>query len=238
MVVKAVVFVLDGTIAVFNLDQMTLRAEVRNLLAKDGIPSSVLSMNESIFDMLNKVEIFLKNSGKSGRSASKIRRDVWNFAEKHELEAARTASLLPGITETLEELKKMHLKLGLLTTNSEKTASYVLKRFDLAKFFNVVTPRDKVRNVKPNPEHLKTTLRDLHVEPEETLLIGDNPQDLLTAKELDVITAELSSERPSPKELTNVAGHCIIDSVSDVPKLVGNINSHSRAKRKVERRNR
>src|SRR4030067_3292779 len=139
MVVKAVVFVLDGTIATFNLANMTIRAKVRNLLAKAGIPSSVLSMNESMFDMLKKVEIFMKNSGKSGRSVSKIRRDVWDLAEKYELEAAKTASLLPGAPEPLEELKKMRLKLCLFTTNNEKTANYILKSFELDKFFAAVT---------------------------------------------------------------------------------------------------
>ena len=237
MVVKAVVFVLDGTIATFNLDHMTIRAEVRNLLAKAGIPSSVLSMNESMFDMLKKVEIFMKNSGKSGRSVSKIRRDVWDLAEKYELEAAKTASLLPGVTEALEELKKMHLKLGLFTTNSEKTANYILKRFELTKFFSAVTPRDKVKNVKPNPEHLKTTLKALHVKPEETMLIDNDQQDLLSAKELNVITAELSAELPFPEKLTSSTGDYLMDSISDVPKLVENINRHSKPKRKAERKN-
>ena len=73
MVVKAVLFVLDGTIATFNLDHMTVRAEVRSHLAKAGIPVSVLSMNESPFDMLKKTEIFLKNTGKPDRAVRKIR---------------------------------------------------------------------------------------------------------------------------------------------------------------------
>ena len=60
MPIKAVIFDLDGTIASFNLDYLTVRAEVRSYLMRNGLPASILATNESIFDMLKKAEIFLK----------------------------------------------------------------------------------------------------------------------------------------------------------------------------------
>ena len=48
MRVKAVIFDLDGTLASFNLDYKTVRAEVRGCLLNMGVPASVLSVNESI----------------------------------------------------------------------------------------------------------------------------------------------------------------------------------------------
>ena len=86
MLVKAVIFDLDGTIASFNLDYMTVRAEVRTYLIRTGLPASILATNESIFDMLNKAEIFLKNNGKSARTVDKVRNEASAIAEKFELE--------------------------------------------------------------------------------------------------------------------------------------------------------
>lgn len=232
MVVKAVIFVLDGTIATFNLDHMTIRAEVRSHLAKAGIPVSVLSMNESLFDMLKKTEIFLKNSGKPQRAVTKIRNEVSEISEQYELEAAKTAELLPGITEELETLDKAHLKIGLLTADSEKTTNYILKRFGLSRFFDAVTPRNKVKNVKPNPEHLQTTLKALHVKPEETILIADNHHDVQSAKELDVITVGLPTGQSSEKELTTAGVDYLVSSVSDVSRLVDTIDKSSRSRKK------
>ena len=99
MVVKAVVFDLDGTIASFNIDYRAVRADVRSFLIKRGLPTSVLSINESIFEMLKKTEIFMKNNGKSEKTIMETRDKALAIAEKYELEAAKTTGLLPGVLE-------------------------------------------------------------------------------------------------------------------------------------------
>jgi phosphoglycolate phosphatase len=236
MLVKAVVFDLDGTIASFNLDYMTVRAEVRTYLIRTGLPASILATNESIFDMLNKAEIFLKNNGKSARTVDKVRNEASAIAEQFELEAAKTTGLLSGVVETLQALKKMGLKIGLCTINSEKSTSYILKRFSISKFFDVVTPRNKVRYVKPNTEHLEATLKALHVSPKEAILIGDGTRDMHCAKELNVIAVGLPTGINSEKELTDSGANYFITSISDLPTLVQTINKPSRTRTNVRRK--
>ena len=55
------------------------------------------------------------------------------IAEKYEMEAAVITSLQPGAVETLKELKKMNLKIGLCTTSSETAANYILQRFKICR---------------------------------------------------------------------------------------------------------
>jgi HAD superfamily hydrolase (TIGR01549 family) len=236
MLVKAAVFDLDGTIASFNLDYMTVRAEVRTYLIRTGLPASILATNESIFDMLNKAEIFLKNNGKSARTVDKVRNEASTIAEKFELEAAKTTGLLSGVVETLQALKKMGLKIGLCTINSEKSTSYILKRFSISKFFDVVTPRNKVRYVKPNTEHLEATLKALRVSPKEAILVGDGSRDMHCAKELNVIAVGLPTGISSEKELTDSGANYFITSISDLPMLVQTINKPSRTRTNVRRK--
>jgi HAD superfamily hydrolase (TIGR01549 family) len=233
MPVKAVVFDLDGTIASFNLDYMTVRSDARGYLIKQGLPASVLSSNESIFDMLKKTEIFLKNSGKSDRAVNKIRNEVLAIAEGYELEAAKTTGLLPGVVETLETLKKMGLKLGLCTINSEKSANYILKRFGITKFFEAVVPRNRVKYVKPNIEHLEATLKALKVSAEDTLLIGDGTRDMQCARELRVIAVGLPTGVSSQKELMASGADYLVTSVTDLPILVESIQQNQRNYRKT-----
>jgi len=237
MAVKAVVFDLDGTIASFNLDCMTVRADVWSYLIRVGLPGSILSTNQSIFDMLNMAEIFLKNSGKSDRAVGKVRNEALAIAEKYELEAAKTTGLLSGAVETLGALKKMGLKIGLCTINSEKSTNHILKRFGISRFFDAVTPRNKVKYVKPSPEHLKATLKALHVNPKEAILIGDGTRDMQCARELNVIAVGLPTGVSSEKELIASGASHFIASIRDLPRLVETINKSSRSRRKVTYKN-
>jgi HAD superfamily hydrolase (TIGR01549 family) len=235
MAVKAVVFDLDGTIASFNLEYMSVRADVRSYLIRTGLPPSILSSNESIFDMLQKAEIFLKNSGKSERATSKVRNEALAIAEKYELEAAKTTGLLSGVIETLEVLKEMGLKIGLCTINSEKSTNYILKRFRISKFFDAITPRNKVKHVKPNSEHLEATLKALHTTPETAMLIGDGTRDMICAKELGVMAVGLSTGVASEKELIASGASYLVTSIADLPKLVKTINKSSTFKRRAKK---
>jgi HAD superfamily hydrolase (TIGR01509 family) len=224
MGVKAVVFDLDGTLVDFNLDYRTVRAEVRGYLLRVGVPASLLTVNESVFEMLKKAELFLKNSGKPAETAEAIRSEVLTIAEKYELEAARSTSLLPGAGETLKALKRMGLKIGLCTINSEKSANYILKRFRLADFFDVTVPRNKVSYVKPNPEHVEVALKALGAAPEETMVVGDSGVDMQSAKALKVIAVGLPTGVSTIEQLTSHGANYIITSITDLPVLVEKIN--------------
>jgi HAD superfamily hydrolase (TIGR01509 family) len=222
--IKAVIFDLDGTIASFNLDYKAVRAEVRGYLLRIGVPASLLSANESIFEMLKKTEIFVKNSGKSAEAMEEIRKEALGIAEKYELEAARNTSLLPGANETLKTLKQMGLKIGLFTLSGDKSARYILQRFKLGEFFGVTVPRNRVNFVKPNPEHLEMALKVLGVVPEETVVVGDSKVDMESARELKAIAVGLPTGTSPTEQLTIHGANYIITSIIDLPVLIDKIN--------------
>jgi len=221
---KAVVFDLDGTLASFNVDYMAIRAEVRSLLIGAGLSPSLLSMKESIFEMLKKTEVFLRNNGKSARAFEEIRAKALSVAERHELEAAKTTSLLPGVKETLDAVKEMNLKVGLCTINSEKSTNFILKRFRIADYFDAVVTRNKVKYVKPNTEHLEAVLKELGVDASETVVVGDGAGDMKCAKELKAIAVGLLTGFSSADDLINSGADYIVSLVADLPKLIEQLN--------------
>ena len=222
--IKAAIFDLDGTIASFKLDYKAVRAEVRSYLLRVGVPASLLSVNESIFEMLKKTKIFVKNSGKSAMVMEEIRKEALGIAEDYELEAARDTSLLPGASETLKALKQKGLKIGLFTLSGDKAASYILRRFKLGDFFGVIVPRNKVNYVKPNPEHLETALTVLGVAPEETVVVGDANVDMESARELKAIAVGLPANTSNIEQLTIHGANYIITSITDLPILIDKMN--------------
>jgi phosphoglycolate phosphatase len=223
--IKAVILDLDGTIAYFNLDYKSVRAEVIQLLTKQGFPASIFSMNESIFSMLKKAEIYMKNNGREEHDVARMKKAVFSVANRHELEAAHTTSLMPGIPETLKTLKKMNLKTAIFTINGEKSTSYILSCFRLERFFDATITRESVSAVKPDPAHLEAALKALNVEPEEAIVVGDSKLDMMCAKELNVVAVGVATGMSSPKELMRAGATYLISSLTDVPNLIQQLSN-------------
>jgi len=223
---EAVIFDLDGTLAHFNLDFKTLRSEVRSYLMRIGVPASVLNVNESIFEMLTKTEIFVKNNGNPAIAFGEVRSQVMAIAEKYEMEAALTTSLIPGASETLKELKRMKLKIGLCTSSSEKAANYILQRFNIKDFFQIVVARDKVKYVKPHTEQFEVALKALGVSPQTAVIVGDSIVDMQSAKELKAIAVGLPTGTSTMEQLKNNGANYIITSLTDLSVLIKEINKN------------
>ena len=226
MPIEAVIFDLDGTLAHFNLDFKGLRGEVRGYLIRASVPASVLSVNESMFEMLGKAEIFFKNGdkSKSNHAFEEVRKQALAIAEKYEMEAASTTSLQSGAFETLKELKRMNLKLGLCTTNSGKAARYILQRFKIEDFFNVVISRDNVKYVKPHTDQFEAALKALSAKPQSSLIVGDSVVDMQSAKEIKAIAVGIPTGIATFEQLKNHSSNYIITSLGDLPPLIKEIN--------------
>ncbi len=224
MTVKAVIFDLDGTIATFNLDYKALRAEVRGYLMKKGVPPSLISIRENIFEMLKKTELFMHNAEKPAGTMDEIREEVLRLAEKYELEASTRTSLLPGALETLKSLRTMELKIGLCTLNSTNSTKRIIERFKLSEYFDAVITRNQVSNYKPNPEHCNSALKALGVSPAETIFVGDSPTDMQAASEAKATAVGLPTGSATQKQLMNQGANFVITSITDLPLLIEGIN--------------
>jgi HAD superfamily hydrolase (TIGR01549 family) len=224
MPIEAVIFDLDGTLSAFNLDYKALRGEVRSYLLTNHVPASLLKVNESVFEMLKKTEIYVKKGAKTPALFEGLRSNALAIAEKYEMEAAATTSLMPGAAETLKTLKRMNLKIGLCTSNSEKAASYILNRFKIAEFFGVLVARDKVKDVKPHTEQFEVALKTLKAKKEATVIVGDSTVDMQSAKELKAIAIGYPSGFSTTEQLMANGANYIITALTDLPVLLKKLN--------------
>jgi HAD superfamily hydrolase (TIGR01509 family) len=225
MVIKSVIFDLDGTIASFNLDYKTVRALVKGHLMSRGVPASILSLKESVFEMLRKTEIWARNTGKSEEFFKGVRGEALAMTEMHELEAAGSTSLFPGVVDTLKALRTMGLKVGLCTINSEKSVDRILERFGIASLFDVTISRNQVKHVKPDPEHLSAALKVLGASPEETIVIGDSRVDMQSAKGLGAVAVGLPMGVSTVEHLMISGADYVVTSMADLPVLVKKLNT-------------
>jgi phosphoglycolate phosphatase-like HAD superfamily hydrolase len=224
--IKAVIFDLDGTLVTFTLDTKACRTKVIQFLTEQGLPSSLFSMKETAFDMLNKTKKHLTTK-ENEKKVAHIKQTVFSIVENFEVEAAKTNKMLLGIPKTLETLKEQDLKLGLCTISGKKAVDYVLDRFNLAQFFDVVVPRESVSAVKPNSVHLETALKALEVKPQEAVLVGDSIKDVTCAVQLKVIAVGVTTGLASKEQLIQSGAHYVASSVNHVPNLIQQLNKQA-----------
>ncbi len=224
IMIKAVIFDLDGTLKEFNLDIKSCRTKIIDLLTQRGFSHSLFSLNETAFDMLKKVKNSLRTRDGKKQEFTKIKEMVFSIVEDFELQAARRAKIFEGVQETLKALRNMKLEIALCTISSEKTTNYILERFRLEEFFDAVVTRESVFEVKPHPTHLEAALDILKVGPQEAMLVGDSTKDIECAIQLNVLAVGVTTGLSSIEELTSSGANYVASSVNDIPILLEQLN--------------
>jgi len=229
LTIKAVIFDLDGTLVNFNLDIKSIRAETIQFFSGQGYPSSLFSLNENIFKMLEKLQAYMKNKGDEGeeRKFTKMKKTVMSIVDRYELKANQTTNLMPRVLETIRALRKMGLKIALFTIRGTKSTNHLLKRYDLNRFFNAIVTREDTVAVKPDPAHLEDVLKILDVKPSEAIVVGDSVLDMKCARKLNMIAVGVNTGLASLMELTHAEATYLISSITDLLTLIRQLEQSS-----------
>ncbi len=93
-------------------------------------------------------------------------------------ELLTTSTLYPGVKEVLGTLFEHDIKIALLTTKAQDQAEHILEFFGIAQFFTNITGRKDGIPHKPHPEALLIISRELNLNPNEMLMVGDTEYDV------------------------------------------------------------
>jgi putative hydrolase of the HAD superfamily len=88
----------------------------------------------------------------------------WDYAD---------VMLHPDVEETLQKLRVMGLKIGIVTNGLESDYRPILQKVGLLDFFDVKVGIDNVGKMKPHRDIFLYALNELEVLPSETLFVGD-----------------------------------------------------------------
>lgn len=179
---KAVIFDLDGTLIDSKIDFRKMKRRNIRLLEASGVEPGLLTEEMLNYDIERRAIEDLRTKGVPREEVQRVFQKVAEIMSEIELEAVEDARLFDGVVETLEKLKGLGLKIGIITRSCREYASRILEKFGLEKLIDAVAARDDVSRPKPDPEHPRYLMKILGVKPSETVLIGDHPMDALCAK--------------------------------------------------------
>src|SRR5580692_2348068 len=112
------------------------------------------------------------------------------FLRYYETHKMDTTCAYPGVTETLEKLASMPM--AVLTNKPVRISVRILDAMGLSKYFRAIYGGNSFETKKPDPLGARTILRELGVEPEKALLVGDSEVDVQTARNAGMLAAAVN----------------------------------------------
>jgi phosphoglycolate phosphatase len=103
------------------------------------------------------------------------------FLAHYDVRLLATTKPYAGMVETLEAVRSRH-RLAVLTNKPLAASVRLLDGLGLSPFFAEVIGGDTVHGRKPDPSGLLSLIAGANATPETTLLVGDSPVDLETAR--------------------------------------------------------
>jgi HAD superfamily hydrolase (TIGR01509 family) len=189
--IKAIIFDLDGTITQPFFDFDAIRKEM-------GLPVNA----GPILELMEKM-------------TAKQKEDAERILNAHEEKAVAESTLNDGAKETLEELRRRKILIGILTRNKKENAFAVAKKHGLK--FDAVVGRDE-GPVKPDAFGVLYLCEKFKIKPQESLVVGDFLFDLLCGRAAGAIPVLLKNHRKADE----FAKHAdfVIENIADLLEII------------------
>lgn len=120
-------------------------------------------------------------------------------------------ALFPHVKETLEWIYAQGCVLTVASSRHSSSLNAFLKDMGIAHCFKYVLGADNVSKAKPDPEPVLQTLRDLGYSPEDALVVGDMPVDILMGSRAGAATVGVTYGNSNRPELTEAGADYVLD---------------------------
>ena len=212
--IKGVIFDFDGTLTELTLDFGHLRTEIekvaRRYVGDDDIKSQE---GQYVIEMIYGVE------GRLVEQVDAFRREAFVRLRELEMEASRGKDVYSYTRDVLRRLREKGIKIGVITRSHVDVLKLVFP--DIASYVETIVTRDEVREVKPHPNHGSEVLRLLGITPEEAILVGDHPTDVLAGRSVGMKTAGVLSGRTTREGFEEVGATYVLQDIREIPGIVG-----------------
>ncbi|MBA2689336.1 MAG: HAD-IA family hydrolase [Burkholderiales bacterium] len=174
--IRAVLFDLDGTLADTAADLgYALNVQLQRH-GRQALPMELIRRHASAGTPgLIKLGF---NSGPQDHNFAALRSEYMRLYEDN---LCRQTTLFPGIAELLDTLEERRLIWGIVTNKPQRFTVPLVKQLGIFERAGCVVSGDSVPRPKPHPDSLCQAAKELAIEPEQALYVGDDERDMQAA---------------------------------------------------------
>lgn len=122
----------------------------------------------------------------------------------------------PKVKELLERVRRGGKRIALASSGNAKEIEHYVEITGIGDLVDASTTKSEVRHSKPEPDVFLAVLNQLHLPPDEAIVIGDTPFDVQAAKTSQMQTIALLCGGFSEDELRASGAVAIYRDVSDL----------------------
>ncbi|MCI1693921.1 pyrophosphatase PpaX [Aneurinibacillus aneurinilyticus] len=126
----------------------------------------------------------------------------------------------PNVLDTIEQLAKMGIKMGIVTTKQRKTAEMGLRLFGLDKYMDTFISYQDTEKHKPHPEPVHKAMQALGVDPARTLMVGDSQYDIQAGQNAGIASAGVAWSLKGASFLSSFNPTYLLNDMSDIIQIV------------------
>jgi HAD superfamily hydrolase (TIGR01509 family) len=144
--------------------------------------------------------------------------------------AKHPCKLISGARQVLRRLARRHA-LGLVTSGDRVRVTRQLREFALMRIFRARVCGGDTREKKPHPEPLRLALRQMKMEEEECVYVGDTLEDLEMARAVGMRAIAVLGPFPTEKRLRAAKPEFLLKKLEELPGLLERIYGRTRVRR-------
>lgn len=211
--IETVLFDLDGTI--IDTNELIISSFLHVFEAQTPGP---LTREQIIPHMGTTLEQQLQAFSGGVEDVSPLIKAYRSFNTLHHDEMVRP---FPHVNEVVERLHRHGLSLGIVTTKIRPSTMMTLEKYDLERFMSAIVTVNDVEHPKPHPEPVLTAIERLGANPATTLMIGDSPVDIQSAKAAGVKAAAVAWSLKGEQKLMEYGPDYVLKDMKDLYEIVG-----------------
>jgi HAD superfamily hydrolase (TIGR01509 family) len=178
--IKLIVFDLDGVLVdSVHIHKNTLNEAIKEIAGSEFIPTD--EEEELYYNGLkthDKLHLLIKDKG----LPSKYFTEIWN--KKQSLTLSELLKIKKNVVHCnmFEDLKNLEYKIACCSNSIKQSVLITLSNLGLLQYFDLILSNEDVKHSKPHPEIYWSAMSFFGVLPEETIIVEDSPNGLLSAE--------------------------------------------------------
>jgi beta-phosphoglucomutase-like phosphatase (HAD superfamily)/dTDP-glucose pyrophosphorylase len=190
--IKCVIFDLDGVlVSTKSIHFDTLNEALSSIDSK-----YVITENEhlTMFDGLKTQQKLDLLTNLKGLPAS-LHSQIWELKQKLTIEQVSLLTPSEDIIFVFKKLKEDNIRLACCSNSIRRSVLTILAKKGLIEFMDLILSNEDVKSAKPHPEIYWKAMSMMQLLPEETLIVEDSPQGLLSAARSGAHVLRVDSEK-------------------------------------------